>query len=317
MGWGKYAGAQGGGSSQNKGWVEEGNALVYMFSNDPTRCRFLTEDVSVEDVMAERKVTREEAEDILLTKVSQDRWVMPKSIWEHTIKEVPGKRFFSTVACTGRNRCSLCKENDAAKDTGISENKLLPYPIRRRFLAPAYFYELNRVLFVRAAEDFFDGVADYVNKHGSDCDFDIYKVGRGMDTKYKSVFSGKSQVIPDGGYPTVALSPRELDTSCSEEELKRRLDGGRRVEQASAVQRGDSPVVVAVPAAVTVPGPVTASVPVPVVAPTEEFKLPFGQHKGLTFSQLVSAGNGEYVKFLAENSAGLVQKAAREFLGLA
>jgi hypothetical protein len=324
MGWGNYAGAQGGG--QNKGWVEEGNASIFMFSDEPTRCRFLTEDVKVEDVMAELKVTREEAEDALYTKVLQDRWVMPKPVWEHTIKEIPGKRFFSTTACLGRNRCPMCKENDAAKESGVTENKFLPYPLRKRFLAPAYFYDLNRVLFVRAAEDFFDGVADYINKHGSDCDFDIYKTGKGLDTKYKSVFSGVCKVVPDGGYPPVGISPRDLDTTCSEEELGRRINGGARREVQTAPVTTPSPAPAqaartlaqaarALAQAAQAPTPTQASAPA--AKAKDEFILPFGQHKGLTFSQLVSAGNGEYVKFLADNSAGAVQKAAKEFLGLA
>jgi len=301
MAWGKYK--EGSGSGARKDWVSEGNLDLFVFSQEPTRCRFLTEDVSAEDVMAEMKCTREEAEDHLYTKVSQDRWVLPRAYWEHQIKEIPGVRFFATAACGGRGRCPLCDENDRAKENGVSENKLLPYPVRKRFLVPAFFYALNRVLFVRAADDFFDTVADYVNKNGSGCDFDIYKTGRGFDTKYKAVFVGASS----GPAPSVSIAPRDVQIVPDEAELNRRLAGGKRPDPeqrpAAASQQQAAPEAVTAAAEVA--------------TPSDSFKIPFGTHKGKTFEDLAAAGEGAYIKLLAENGMGIVQRKARDFLGMA
>lgn len=298
-GWGGYAKSNG---KANNGYVEEGNAKCYMFSEEPTRVRFLTEDISVEQVMSDKKITREEAEDFVYTKLSQDRWVMPKSYWEHSIKEIPGKRFFSTATCLGRNRCQLCVENDIAKNNGITENKLLPFPVRKRFIVPAYFYDLGLVLMVRGNEEFFDGIANYIAKNGVNCDFDIYKKGKGFNTTYHAIFDGISKdALPEG---LVIQSPRELDTFCGHDELTRRVEGGKP-KDAPYQKKEEIP---------------ETGAKEPGEKQTEsegEFKLPFGTHKGLTFDQLQKAGNGDYIKFLAENSAGEVQKKAKEFLGIA
>lgn len=311
-GWGGYAGS-GAGSGGSKDWVREGNADVFVFTAQPTRCRFLTEDVSAEDVMQERKVPREAAEELIATSIAKERWTMPRSVWEHTIKEIPGKRFFSTTACRGRGRCFMCDENDEAKANGVEENKLLPYPVRRRFYVPAYFYDLGRVLFVKAAEKFFDDVAAYIGRNGSGSDFDIYKSGKGLNTEYKSVYVGPAKA-PEGGYPAVPLRPCDLNVEEDEAEVRRKVAGGRR-EDAPA-QGNQHPAPAPAPAQ---QAPVQASAPAkqaPVQAEAE-FTIPFGQHKGKTFAQLLKDGNGDYVKFLAENSAGAVQKKAREFLGMA
>jgi len=292
-GWGGYTKGSG---KANNGYVEEGNAKCYVFSETPTRVRFLTEDISAEDIMSEKKMTREEADDFIFTKLSAERWVMPKSYWEHSIKEIPGKRFFSTALCLGRNRCQLCVENDIAKNNGVAENKLLPYPVRKRFVVPAYFYDLGLVLMVRGNEEFFDGIANYIGKNGVNSDFDIYKKGKGFQTTYHAIYDGPSK----DELPSVNVqSPKELDLFCGHDELNRRIEGGKVKNDTT-------------PATMPETKPESKS-----EVSSEEFKLPFGTHKGLTFAQLVGAGNGDYVKFLAENSAGEVQKKAKEFLGIA
>jgi len=299
--------------------VREGNADVFVFTSQPTRCRFLTEDVSAEDVMQDRGLPREAAEDYIATELSKVRWIMPRSVWEHTIKEIPGKRFFSTTACLGRGRCFMCAENDEAKANGIGDNKMRPFPVRRRFYVPAYFYDLGRVLFVKAAEGCFDDVAPYIGRNGSNSDFDIYKVGKGLNTEYKSVYVGPA-TAPEGGFPAVPLRPCDLNVEESAEEIRRKVEGGRRedgpVERAAPANQGQT----------RTPAPVSAQAPArvqtrsaaPAVTPeagVPEFTIPFGQHKGKTFDQVVKEGNGEFEAFLAKNGTGAVQQRAKAFLG--
>ena len=308
MAWGNFNNQSG---RANLGYVEEGNAKCFVFSDTPTRVRFLTEDISTEDVMSSMKISREEAADHIFTKMSQDHWVFPKSYWEHSIPSIPNKRFFSTVHCDGKNVCELCSENDAAKANGVTENKLLPFPVRKRFIVPAYVYDLKMVLYVRGAEDFFNDIAAYVNKHGSAVDFDIYKTGKGFNTAYKAVFDGQSkEQLPEG---LVVMSPRELTLSVTRDEIKRRIDGTPAEKTNNPNVRDyhekhDAPA--------QAPATQTAAPSVAQTATGKEFTIPFGTHKGKTFNDLVSSGNGEYIKFLAENSAGEVQKKAKEFLGV-
>ena len=303
MGWGSYGESKG---RQSLGYVVEGNVPVYQFTDAPTKVRFLTEDVSVEDVMAKLGMVREQAEEHVNTKMVHERWIMPVARWEHSIKEIPGKRFFSTVVCAGRGTCPLCAENDAAKENGVTENKLLPYPVRKRFFVPAYFYEMGKVLFVRGAEDFFDDVAKYVNREGSSADFEIWKTGKGFNTKYKSSFLGKGGELPAFSPP---MLPKELDFRTDEAEFKRRIEGGPgaaksayRDGAAGQEERGSQP---------------SKAEDKPPQAPSQsagDFEVPFGSHKGKTLKQLYDLGEEDYVKFLAENAAGIVQEKAKAFL---
>ena len=315
MAWNGFQGQSG---RANLGYVEEGNTKCFVFSDTPTRVRFLTEDISPEEIMAEKKISREEAEDFIYTKMSKERWIFPKSYWEHSIPSIPNKRYYSSVHCEGKMRCELCAENDAAKENGVIENKLLPFPVRKRFIVPVYVYDLKMVLYVRGSEEFFDGLAAYVNKHGSNIDFDIYKKGKGFNTTYHSVFDGPSKDLP---IDIVVMSPSELSLSVSHEEIKRRIEGIPADKTNNTNAREYHEVHKAPQTQNTESKQSTESVDTKVgneskLADTKEFTIPFGTHKGKTFDDLMKNGNGEYIKFLAENSTGEVQRRAKDFLGV-
>lgn len=285
-----------GGKKENVGYVEEGNVKKYLFSSTPTRVRFLTEDITPEDLIAEFKITREEAEDKLFTKVANERWIMPYSYWEHQIKEIPNKRYFATAACAGRGHCPLCVENDKDRANGINENKLLSYPVRKRFMVPAWFYDLKLVLFIIGNEEFFNDIATYVNKHGSASDFTIWKIGTGLNTKYKSAYDGVAELKDISTLDII--TPAGVNISVDEVELKRRIEGGKP-KQGSSVS-----------------APATSSAPIPAVGGAGLFEITFGSHKGKTLQQLYDLGDQEYIEFLVKNSAGIVQEAAKTFLEL-
>lgn len=223
MSWSGYSQQGSGGSGIKREYIQEGNANVYLFTERPTRCRFLTKDYSIEDVMRDYNLEREQASDKLYGEIAKERWIMPKPYWEHSIKDIPNTRFFSTTTCLGRD-CPLCQENAEAKERGVTENKLLPYPIRRRFYAPAFFYDLQMCLYVKAAEDFFDEVGNYIDRYGTGIDFEIFKVGKGFSTRYKIVFLGAS----DEAVPEFDDNPMDFDPRDSQEELHRKIVGGRR-----------------------------------------------------------------------------------------
>lgn len=296
---------EGSGSKEKLGYVEEGNVRRLIITAEHQRVRFLTEDVSVESVMAELGITREEATDRLFTKVVRDRWVMPHAYWEHQIKEIPGKRYFSTAACPGRGSCPMCAENDAAKANGINENKLLPYAVRKRFVAPAWSYDLSMVVYVVNNEDFFNDVATYINKHGSAIDFEIWKVGKGLETKYKSAYVGPAELKDASSVSVVA--PRDLVLTVDDAELRRRMEGGKSQGRASQPAPQPQPAPQAAPQGE--PAPAAAD-----LADPGSFELTFGTHKGMTLKQLFDLGEVEYIQFLANNSAGMVQAKAKGFL---
>jgi hypothetical protein len=294
----KY-GNSGGGSKASEGYVEEGNIRKFLFSDKPTRVRFMTEDVTVEDVMAELKVTREEAEDVLFTKVMKERWVMPTSFWEHQIKEIPGKRYFSTAVCQGRSRCQMCVDNDADRANGINENKMLTYPVRKRFMAPAFVYDLNMVLFVIGNEEFFNDVATYINRNGSKSDFELWKTGRGLTTKYKVAYVGLADDRKvDSSYP----SPQDVDMSLEPSELNRRITGAKpsgAAKQPALEQPAQQPEQHKDAAGSKSAG---------------DFLITFGSYKGRTLKEILVTEGPEYVQFLAKNSAGVVKETAAAFL---
>ena len=320
-GWGGYGDKKGG---ANQGFVMEGKVPIFTFSETAVKVRFLTESVEVEDVMAKESWAREQAEDFINTKLIHDKWIMPVARWEHSIKEIPGKRFFTTVVCRGRGACELCAENDVAKDQGITENKLLPYGVRKRFYVPAYFYEMKRVLFVRGAEDFFDDIASYLGKNGINSDFEIWKAGKGFNTKYKSVFLGVGEPL-EVDWASIP-APKDLDFSLDDAEWRRRIDGGPGARTAAP---SGAPATQAAPAAAQT-SPSAREVPPsspdapkhgavdvgskPMETKTADFVVPFGTHKGKTLKQLFDLGEEEYIEFLAEQGAGLVKQKATDFL---
>lgn len=302
MAWDKYNEGSGSGGKENKGYVEEGNIKKYLFTSEPTRVRFLTVDEKPEDLMADGHISREEAEDRFFTKVVQDKWVMPYSFWEHQIKEIPGKRYFSTAVCSGRSVCPLCAENDKDRANGIGENKMLSYPVRKRFAVPAYFYELDMVLFVINSEEFFNDIATYINRNGSNSDFEIWKVGKGLATKYKSAYVGPSDGRPiEDQYP----APKDVSMVIDAAELRRRIIGGKPVQAQQTVAQAPQTAAKA---------ETKAETKAPDADDAGSFEVTFGSHKGKTLAQLHSAGEDEYIEFLAKNSAGMVQSKAQAFL---
>ena len=98
--WGDFANTNS--TTSNLGYVEEGNIKKFKFTETAQRVRFLTEDVDVEQLMSDQKMSREEAVDYINRNIGRDKWLAPKSFWEHSIKSIPNQRFFSTVACIGK-----------------------------------------------------------------------------------------------------------------------------------------------------------------------------------------------------------------------
>lgn len=283
---------QKGKSASSQGYVKEGNIDVYLFNETPTRVRFLTEDVDIEKIMSEQKLTREEASEYVNTVMIYEKWIVPISRWEHTIPGIQGQRYFNTVICAGKRECSLCMENDKAKNNNATiDNKSLPYPVRKRFFVPAFFYNMGKILFVKGAQDFFEEIAAYISKNeGKDVDFEIYKTGKGFSTKYKSLFLGESKDKIDCDF---GVLPSDLDFSVTEEEIKKKISiGGFQKDKESNSQ---------VPVN-TDETNVSASA----------FKIPFGTHKNKTISE-VSDIDPEYLNFLSTNSSGLLQTKITEF----
>jgi|GEM_PF-5348805 len=278
-----------------QGYILEGNVPIYIFSENPVRVRFLTEDISIEQVMSEMNLVREAAIEYIGTKLIHEKWIQPVSHWEHQIKEIPGKRYFSTVVCKGRNCCPLCNENIIARNNGVSENKLLPYPVRKRFVVPAWFYDMGKILYVRGAEDFFDDISTYINKNGVNSDFDIYKQGRGFNTKYRSIYIGPSPVN-ELDLSQIIL-PKNLNFELDEAEYLRRINGGNIRE---AVQEEDKPQ--------------DKSQEKQEKEIVGDFTLPFGSHKGKSLKQLFDLGETDYLEFLSKNSSGLVQEKVIAFM---
>jgi hypothetical protein len=297
--WGDFADSSSGVTS-NLGYVEEGNVKKFKFTTQAQRVRFLTEDVDVEQIMSEQKMTREEAVDYINRTIGREKWLAPKSFWEHSVKSIPNQRFFSTIACVGKTGCLCCAENEVAREKGVTENKMLPYPVRKRFICPAYVYDLKMVLYVVGAEDFFSSIAKYIEKNGSDIDFELSKEGKGFDTTYSAFFLGKAtEKLPK----LEVLAPADLDLFCGEEEARRRMTGG--------TSKPKSPVHGEEPKSFDDMEKVTTD-----EKPSEdvEFKMPFGTHKGKTFAEIEQIDGRDYIKFLSENSVGTVQIEAEKYL---
>ena len=291
--WGDFADSKG--VTSNSGYTEEGNIKKFLFTEKPQRIRFLTEDVDVEQVMSEQKMSRDEAIDYINRNVGTTKWLAPKSFWEHSIKSIPNTRFFSTVACTGKGFCPLCHENNVAREKGVSENKMLPYPVRKRFVCPIYVYDLKMVLYLVAAEDFYKDVSRYIEKNGSAIDFEVSKSGKGFNTEYHGYFLGKAEEpLPK----LDVLAPKDVNLFCGEEELQRRVGG-----QIGSAQPA--------PTTISATGAVTPAAP---VEPQADFVLPFGTHKGKTFAEVEQIAGIDYIKFLADNSTGTVQSEAEKYL---
>jgi hypothetical protein len=189
---------------------------------------------------------------------------------------------------------------------------MLPYPVRKRFVCPAYVYDLKMVLYVIGAEDFYSSVAKYIEKNGSDIDFELSKEGKGFDTTYSAFFLGKAtEELPK----LDILSPADVDLFCGEEEARRRMTGGtskpkslihgeepRRMPTAEEDRETDRKF------------DNMKKVEPPSKTESGEFKMPFGTHKGKTFAEIEQVDGRDYIKFLSENSVGTVQIEAEKYL---
>lgn len=309
--WGDFADSSSGVTS-NLGYIEEGNVKKFKFTTQAQRVRFLTEDIDVEQIMSEQRMSREEAVDYINRTIGREKWLAPKSFWEHSIKSIPNQRFFSTVACIGKTGCLCCAENEKARAQGVTENKMLPYPVRKRFVCPAYVYDLKMVLYVIGAEDFFSSVAKYIEKNGSDVDFELSKEGKGFDTTYSAFFLGKAtEKLPD----VKVIAPADIDLFCGEEEARRRMTGG--TSKPKSPVHGEEPT--SIPTAEEDRETdrkfdnMKNVEPLP-KAEGGEFKMPFGTHKGKTFAEIEQIDGRDYIKFLSENSVGTVQIEAEKYL---
>ena len=301
--WGDFADSSSGVTS-DLGYIEEGNIKKFKFTETAQKVRFLTEDVDVEQVMAEQKMSREEAVDYINRTIGREKWLAPKSFWEHSIKSIPNQRFFSTVACIGKTGCLCCAENEKARAQGVTENKMLPYPVRKRFVCPAYVYDLKMVLYVIGAEDFFSSIAKYIEKNGSDVDFELSKKGKGFDTTYSAFFLGKAtEKLPD----IEVIAPADVDLFCGEEEARRRMTVGTSKSR-SPVHGEESRI--------TTDSNFNNMKNIEPSPKAEggEFKMPFGTHKGKTFAEIEQIDGRDYIKFLSENSVGTVQIEAEKYL---
>ena len=301
--WGDFADSSSGVTS-DLGYIEEGNIKKFKFTETAQKVRFLTEDVDVEQVMAEQKMSREEAVDYINRTIGREKWLAPKSFWEHSIKSIPNQRFFSTVACIGKTGCLCCAENEKARAQGVTENKMLPYPVRKRFVCPAYVYDLKMVLYVIGAEDFFSSIAKYIEKNGSDVDFELSKKGKGFDTTYSAFFLGKAtEKLSD----IEVIAPADVDLFCGEEEARRRMTSGTSKSR-SPVHGEESRI--------TTDSNFNNMKNIEPSPKAEggEFKMPFGTHKGKTFAEIEQIDGRDYIKFLSENSVGTVQIEAEKYL---
>jgi hypothetical protein len=304
-----------GGTGARRDWVDEGNVPIYIFQEEPDRVRFLLEEPDFAAIAEERSVTPDEAQEIAYTQLMWERWYMPVPQWEHVIPSIPGKRYFSTQACLGMQVCPMCAENQAAKDRGVAENKMLPFPVRKRFLAPAWVSRLNKVLWVKQSQEFWEEVGQYIEKNGTDIEFDIYKTGKGFNTKYKSIYVGKAK----GKAKEPELAPDEMDFTPSDEDMARKLGqetsnptsgassggGARKTEKPKSSSDDSSDDT----GEETKPSALSGDSEDP-----GEFVIPFGSHKGKSVRELFDSGEVQYLQFLESRSSGLVQETVSAFL---
>ena len=252
---------------------------------------------------------------------------------------ISGTRFFSVIACPGKNACECCEENDKARNNGVSENKLLPYSVRPRLIVPVYVYELELVLIFKQSPDIFEDAAAYIGQNGINSKFAVSKSGRGLNTRYKIMYVGVDENPVD---TVVSLMPNEINLSPTPAEIHAKIVGNQtssvrgndtQARQQSVVQK---PVVQVQPSGQSaspqrsaveslrqgqpvVQTPVDNGQNVQDVAVIEQeasagnFVLTFGAHKGMTLREIYAA-TPDYLNFLRDNSSGLVEGKCVAFL---
>jgi len=260
-------------SSGGRGFVTEGNVSTLLLRKEHRRVQFLFEVFNPKPY-EKKGMSEEEIKELFQSKLKWETWYEPVSHWEHSVVE-GGK--FSATACSGTG-CKFCIKNDVAKKNGVEENKMLPYPMRLRYALPAWVYDFERLLFIKQASQFFEEVGAYVDKHGSAIDFEVYKIGAGLDTQYKSIFLEKAEPITG----IDVMLPNELNFIAAENR-----DFKEFAEEGAANNHGSS---------------------------AGSFVIDFGDYKDRTLKEIWDSGDKAFLEFLAMKTTGTLKKKADQFL---
>jgi len=276
-------------TSRNRGFVNEGNVPVYLFSREPTLVQFIV-DRFQEELYKKQGKTDEEIQTIFTAEAQID-WINPVGLWEHTVRN--GGKFSTAFCIGGRDGCKYCEPNSEAKDSGVTENRMLPYPMRRRHVLPAWFYDQQKLLYVKQASDFFDELATYLEEHKKGTkyiplDFKIFKQGEKLDTRYKLMFIGPSK---EKIKPKDLMKPNKLDFIPVEQKDFREFAEGDE-DKESLVNKD-------------LPGDKT---------PAKDFMIDFGSYAGQSLQEIWDSGDKEFIVFLRDKSTGVVQEKAKAFM---
>lgn len=294
-----------GGRGVRKDWVQEGNVPLYIFKTESDHIRFLVKDFDIGKIARSKKISKEEAEEYAYTNLLWEKWIMPVPLWEHTIPGIQGVRYFSVAACAGLQKCPLCAENNVAKEKGVTDNKMLPYSVRKRFVVPIWSYRLEKLLYLKQSQDFFEEIASYIDKHGINIDFDVFKTGKGFNTKYKAIFLGEAQLKDLDVKP---MLPGKVSMILDAETLAKRLGEApsfepEEIEKEKAESKNKEE-----------DDDFEDDIPVTDDEDPGVFELPFGSHKGQTLRELFELGERNYLDFLKTKSSGVVQQKVTAFL---
>ena len=286
------------GQSSNKEWIAEGNIEILVFKEETISIYPLVKSIDLDKIAEENRITKNEAHELVNTELYKHEWYLPFPMWEHVVPSIPGKRFFTTIPCQGiQNSCKCCEENESAKLRGIEENKLLPYPFRKRYIIPVYVHNYNKVLYMKQNQDYFEDMSKYLDKHGFESDFDIWKTGKGFNTKYKSMYGGPTKFIPDMISGIKILKPSEIDFTMDSAEISKKL-GSVSVN----IDYSNNDIIQNNMSNNNVKNAIG------------EFIIPFGTHKGKSIKQIDLEGGINYLNFMLTNSTGVIQKEVALYL---
>ena len=270
------------GVSDARDFITEGNVPCLLIKKKHRKIQFLFEMFDA-GPYTKKGMSEEEVKELFQSKLKLENWYEPIAHWEHTIIEV-GK--FSTTACSG-TKCSNCEANDGARNNGVTENKMLPFPVRKMFVLPVWVYELERVLFIKQAQQFYEEIGAYAEKHGNGMDFDIYKTGSSLGTRYHSIFAGKADLIK-----AEVMMPNELDfISPENKDFKEFAEADVTLKDLdNKFMGGKNPKGVGA------------------------FVIDFGDYKDKTLKEIWDSGDKEFLDFLVMKTDGVVREEAEKFL---
>jgi len=331
--WNTGANSNSGGSKE--AFIREGNLDFLTITEEKHRVTPLTQAVDVDLVMSQNQLTREQAMEHIYTVMAESMWINPKPYWEHSVPSIPNVRFFSTIPCQGRQTCKCCADNGTAETQGITENKMKPFPVRKKFVIPVWSYKLNRVLFIRNNEKFVNAMGEYINQFGDAIEFDVWRTGKGFGTEYHSMYIGpRTQQLPAN---IELILPNQIDLTISEEEINKRIGNKSAGARGTAIQQNQNagyqppanqqygqPMQTGQPVQQNQP-PVqqgqinhihdNSPVPGTVIEPSVgQYMLPFGNYKGQSLEAVYQGGDLEYLTFLKNQGAGLVKEKVIAFL---